>query len=505
MTLTGGSIWLRSLVKVIMRSKLCKWNAFGACRQLNRLLSSNAHAHDRITIDRSGLHKGAGYPAVEKATFADANAELVRHLQSVITFRGGPMSVAEYMSTALAHPQLGYYATQDAIGEQSDFITAPEVSQMPGELIGAWFVHLWASMGAPARVALVELGPGKGNLISDTLRCAQQAAPLFMHGVELHLVEASERMRAAQRQALRTPVVTALDSTNEASGSAEDQSGGLKGSGVERGVSYAFSDCVVMWHNSLDSVPREIPTLVLAHEFFDALPVHQFERTSRGWCERLIDSNEGNNCSSDSARESNCDAYSTSGPLRFVLSPSPTAHSRLLTTKRLEHAQKQIDTSEVTQLECSPKSMTTVDSVAKRIDEAGGAMLVIDYGSEFPSMDRGFTLQAIRNHEFVPLLESAGNSDLSAHVDFGSLTMAAHESQADVKVYGPITQSHFFEELGIGYRADQLMQSATTSELAESIKVQWQRITGTEPSDMGKQYKAWTMVHKDMPVPPGFA
>jgi len=472
-----------------------------------------------LSVNTDGLKPGSSSLPQQPRERSPANAELLRHLQSVIAFRGGPISVAEYMSTAISHPTLGYYATKESIGERSDFVTAPEVSQMPGELLGAWLLQVWLSLGAPARVALVELGPGKGTLLSDALRCAQQALPSFFQSAELHLVEQSERMRSKQRQALGTAFVTPVNAAahSSTSESISESDSDLQGSGVEQGASSNFGNCSVTWHNSLATVPRGVPSLMLAHEFFDALPVHQFEKTSRGWCERLVDTiNEQSDdseratpsVSSPSSEENGTIDDTDSVPLRFVLSPSPTPHSRLLAAKRLRREgilSNDDDSSDrITQLECSPKSMTTVDSIAHRIGEAGGALLAIDYGSEFPSQEKGFTLQAIRDHEFVPLLETAGNADLSAHVDFGALSLAAEESKADVQCFGPVTQLHFFEQLGIGQRADALIRNAQTKEDADRIRSQRKRLTDTSESDMGSQYKVWAIVSSSMPEPPGF-
>lgn len=174
-------------------------------------------------------------------TLADRLAERIR--------RDGPLGVDAYMTAALTDPQDGYYATHDPFGAAGDFVTAPEVSQMFGELIGAWCVERWHAIGRPAAFALVEFGPGRGTLMADLLRVTRHDDG-FHAAMQLHLVETSTTLRAAQRTAL--------------------------------------GDAPATWHDTLDSLPH-LPLLAIANEFVDALPIRQFERTPAGWCERRID------------------------------------------------------------------------------------------------------------------------------------------------------------------------------------------------------------------------
>ncbi len=162
----------------------------------------------------------------------------------------GPMSIETYMSLALGHPVHGYYASKMPLGESGDFITAPEISQMFGELIGLWCVEVWRMMGAPRPFLLAELGPGRGSLMADALRAAR-LAPDFLQALELHLVETSEVLRASQRAAL------------EALGAAPQ------------------------WHRTVEELPAG-PAIIIANEFFDCLPVRHFVRGKDGWHERLI-------------------------------------------------------------------------------------------------------------------------------------------------------------------------------------------------------------------------
>jgi NADH dehydrogenase [ubiquinone] 1 alpha subcomplex assembly factor 7 len=163
----------------------------------------------------------------------------------------GPMPVAEYMRVCLTHPQLGYYTSRDPIGARGDFITAPEISQMFGELIGLWMAAVWQQMGAPENVRIVELGPGRGTLMVDALRAAKSARS-FYTAIVLHLVEVSPKLQAEQQQKLAT--------LGEP----------------------------VLWHPSLTDVPSG-PAIIIANEFVDALPVHQAIKQKDAWHERTVE------------------------------------------------------------------------------------------------------------------------------------------------------------------------------------------------------------------------
>jgi NADH dehydrogenase [ubiquinone] 1 alpha subcomplex assembly factor 7 len=173
---------------------------------------------------------------------------LEQEIRRIIAF-DGPMPISEYMRTCLTHPKYGYYATRDPLGTLGDFTTAPEVSQMFGELIGAWAAAVWQQMGSPLRISLVELGPGRGTLMADALRAAR-ALPAFSAALAVHLIETSEVLAAKQREIL--------------------------GSGVP-----------VTWHRDVREIPAG-PAIFLANEFFDALPVHHAVRGEQGWHERVV-------------------------------------------------------------------------------------------------------------------------------------------------------------------------------------------------------------------------
>ena len=176
-------------------------------------------------------------------------SELGRILRESIA-HDGPMALDTFMAVSLGHARHGYYMTRDPFGAAGDFITAPEISQMFGELIGLWAAETWRMIGAPARVHLVELGPGRGTLMRDALRAARVSNE-FSAALDVHLVETSPVLTQAQQASLAQAAVS------------------------------------VTWHTSLDNVP-EGPAIFIANEFFDALPVRHYVKTAEGWRQRMV-------------------------------------------------------------------------------------------------------------------------------------------------------------------------------------------------------------------------
>jgi SAM-dependent MidA family methyltransferase len=184
------------------------------------------------------------------SAYPPAAAEIRKLIKSA-----GPMPVSRYMELCLTHPQFGYYMTRDPLGREGDFTTAPEVSQMFGELLGLWAAAVWKSMGMPNPVQLIELGPGRGTMMADMLR-AIRVLPSFYQAVIVHMVEINPALVDRQQETLR----------------------GIKSAAT--------------WHERIDAVPAG-PSIVFANEYFDALPVHQVIRQQRGWHERVIDISAG--------------------------------------------------------------------------------------------------------------------------------------------------------------------------------------------------------------------
>ena len=316
------------------------------------------------------------------------------------------------------------------IGAAGDFVTAPEISQMFGELIGLWCAERWQALGAPERVILAELGPGRGTLISDALRAAQ-SVPGFSDAIELHLVEISPALREAQRARL--------------------------------------ADTTVQWHDDLTSLP-DGPLLLIANEFFDALPIHQFVGAEDAWHERLI-------------------GALPDGELIFHEASGPTLSAAIVRKLGAPPAPGEV-------AEISPVAISLADAIGARLVDGPGAAIIIDYGR---SGMIGESLQAVGRHEFRDVLASPGDCDLTAHVDFAALSRTASEAGADV--YGPVGQGAFLLALGIEMRAAALAQSATPKQ-AEDIEAALNRLIA--PDQMGHLFKALALTSPGQATPPGF-
>lgn len=327
----------------------------------------------------------------------------------------GPIPVSTFMAEANAH----YYAARDPLGAGGDFTTAPEISQMFGELVGLWLADLWNRAGQPAGALYVELGPGRGTLASDALR-AMRAASLRP---QVHFVETSPVLRVAQAE--RVP------------------------------------DAI--WHGDVATLPTDAPLLIVANEFFDALPVRQLVATKRGWHERLV-------------------AHTDAGfvPVPGPLIPAPLAPAETGTI-----------------VETSPASLGIVRALSQRLAAQGGAALIVDYGHE--RSGTGETLQAVAGHAFADPWDAPGSRDLTAHVDFEALGRAA--AAEGVRVAGPRGQGDWLRIMGIDQRAAAL--AATAPARAEEIAAARDRLAA--PEQMGILFKALALVGADWPEPEGFA
>lgn len=358
---------------------------------------------------------------------------LARHLE-LLTRLEGPLSVARFMQETLGHPEHGVYAAKNPIGAAGHFTTAPEISQMFGELLGVWAISLWRSMGAPQRVVLAEMGPGRGTLMKDFLRAAKIDAA-FRAAIELYFVETSPTLARVQRDALGD----------------------------------ALTDIVPR----LDDLPYG-PSILIANEVFDCLPVRQFQKTERGWCERLID----------------FDLHA--GGFRFVLAPEPSAATRLIPPAVAAAPEGSL-------AEISPAALSLATAIAEHVLREGGGALIADYGHARSAP--GETLQAISRHRKVDPLAGPGEADLTAHVDFEAIGRAAGETGA--KIAGPVGQGDFLRALGIEARASALKASAKDEAARTGIDLALARLT--RPDQMGSLFKMLSILHPRLPAPPGFA
>jgi NADH dehydrogenase [ubiquinone] 1 alpha subcomplex assembly factor 7 len=337
----------------------------------------------------------------------------------------GPISVAEYMSLALAHPEHGYYIRKDPLGVQGDFITAPEISQIFGELTGLWLAQQWRLLGRP-EAALIELGPGRGTLMADIVR-ATKTVDGFHDAISIHLVEMSPVLQQKQWQALAT-----------------------KHPRLE-------------WHATMDALPMDKPWLLIANEFFDALPIRQFVHAG-SWKERRITVN-----AEDALEFMLVDA----------LAPSSLPQTELVMSEYCEEGEN------------------TIRRISKHIREKRGAALIIDYG--YSGGTRGDTLQAVKAHNFHDVLSEPGTADLTAHVDFDALKRAAIAEQ--VMAYGPTPQGTFLDALGAMTRAAKLCENSTVE---QKTSIVWGLERLLSKDQMGDLFKALCIVATGHPKPEGF-
>jgi SAM-dependent MidA family methyltransferase len=343
----------------------------------------------------------------------------------------GPITLEHFMGLCLGHPQHGYYMTREPFGVSGDFVTAPEISQMFGELIGVWLAEAWRAAGGPTPAHLIELGPGRGTLMSDMLRVAR-IAPDFLDSAHPCLVEMSPRLRDIQHETLAS-----------AAGN-------------------------ISWFESFTATPSG-PAFIVANEFFDALPVRHYVKTLAGWRQRLI-------------------GLDQTGSLAFGLSeniePALTAPAR-----------------EGSIIEVCPAGQRLMSDIAQRLVAEGGVMLLIDYGYTQTSL--GDSLQAVSRHNYVDPLDSPGEADLTAHVDFAALARAARAQGA--KVMGPVTQAQFLLQLGIERRAETLSRNAT-AEQTQDVMASLDRLIGARDPQrhMGALFKVMAVAHPGMPDLPGF-
>jgi NADH dehydrogenase [ubiquinone] 1 alpha subcomplex assembly factor 7 len=375
----------------------------------------------------------------------------------------GPISLARYMALALSHPRHGYYRSRQPFGARGDFITAPDISQMFGELTGLWAADCWANMGRPERVAFIELGPGRGTLMADALRAAA-VMPGFLDASSIHLVEMSKPLRVLQGEALAR--VGHVGDASACAGARKDEDHRAAPRTKSENRHDVRAKVPIAWHERFAEIP-EGPLILIANEFFDALPIRQYMRGSEGWRERLI-------------------GLDDQGALAFGLSANIEPALRLAAP-------------EGAVLEVCPDALALMRDIAVRLVAHGGTALLIDYGHARQGF--GDTLQAMRRHKFVDPLAAPGEADLTAHVDFAALGQAARKAGAGV--HGPVKQGDLLRALGIEARARRLKERASVPQAA-AIDAALTRLTGEAAGEMGALFKAMAISNPPMPSLAGF-
>jgi len=342
----------------------------------------------------------------------------------------GPISVAAYMQACLHDPVHGYYRKQAAIGAGGDFVTAPEISQVFGELIGLWCAVVWQQMGEPGRVRIVELGPGRGTLMRDALRAAR-LVPAFHRAMSVDLVETNTTLVAAQRACLTDAAVP------------------------------------IRWSDDLQ--PSSAPSIVIANEFLDTLPVAQWVFRGGRWLGRRV-------------------GLAGSGELAFVEDSSGDEPS----SSPPPHIAATGD-GDIFETRAPAFAKWAAKFAALRVSTAA---LFIDYGHAEPGL--GDTLQAVRGHRYDDPLRAPGESDLTAQVDFAAF--AAEVSRHGFNCDGPLAQGEFLGRLGIVERASRLMEANP----GKALEIESGALRLMSPGGMGSRFYALGVRSKGLATLPGF-
>lgn len=342
-----------------------------------------------------------------------------------------------FIETALWHPEWGYYRHQLPIGRTGDFVTAPEVTSLFGEMLGLWVVDLWERSGMPTPVHLIELGPGNGTLMADILATCRIRPTLQKH-IHGHCIEINPYLIQKQKQHLAT------------------------------------YSC--FWHQDLETIPPGF-TLIIANEFFDVFPIRQLHYTThQSWRE----------------------AYIKTQPAPYQMSMHPIEKSDpILAHWRCQQTEKQAD-STFDVIELSELDAVWSNAIAHRLKMNIGAALIIDYGDEIMAR-YGDTLQVLYQHRYSELLKHVGQSDITHHVDFLNLKYIFQE--AELPVYGSVTQGRFLTQLGILHRVKRFLESYTGTQRSQ-ITQAVERLISRQ--GMGNLFKVLAVTSKDLQAPSGF-
>ncbi|MGL9725441.1 MAG: class I SAM-dependent methyltransferase [Wolbachia sp.] len=389
------------------------------------------------------------------------------YIHELIDKNQGSISISDLMNTALYHKEYGYYMNKLPLGKDGDFITAPEISQLFGETIAIWIMHAWEKLGKPSKFSLIELGPGKGTLIHDVIRVTKKYSGFF-HSMTIHLVEISPTLQKIQKEKLK----------------------GLN----------------INWHKDINNLPKR-PTIFLANEFFDALPIDQFIYHDGHWYEnRVIKHNDDSlslslQCLTRSAHQTStssllpqCPNQKKESSISRLSSQCMTLGSRKIDRKQTYYTTFLAELSKTgfqtgmiggfngAVVEVCLAGIEILKKLEKKIVNNGGAALIIDYGYIYPSYKS--TLQSIRQHKYINFLENIGNSDITALVNFRMLKDSLKYVDCEI-----LTQREFLHLFGIKERTQTLMKNAN-DEQKSKIFSEFLRLT----ENMGTLFKAMTIL-----------
>ncbi|KAF8476073.1 S-adenosyl-L-methionine-dependent methyltransferase [Kalaharituber pfeilii] len=497
--------------------RLCS-SAIGGYLRNGRMSQASRYARPRYLS--TAPIPGAGQQDVKSANTdthngknTDAAAETKRHdeesqktpfnLEKVLTDAikmNGPIPLALYMRQCLTSSEGGYYTKphnaaneiRSPFGPKGDFVTSPEISQMFGEMAGLWLLTEWINQGRrKSGVVLMELGPGRGTLMDDVLRAFTHFKALNQAVDKIYLVEASASLRESQKNLLCGPDEPMQTIPN-----------GYRSRSKYSGTS-------IEWYEDLNLVPKDPSKTpyIVAHEFFDALPIHIFQSTPNGWRELLVShisqhSPVVQHHPSPIGTTPRAQAFSpdsnTIDPFHLTLAHGPTPHSAFLPTlsPRYSALLSRANAMKVTTtIEICPEALSTIEDLARRIGIArGGAALIIDYGPA--DSTPAASLRGIYKHHRVSPFARPGKVDLSADVDFLALAERACLASEDIEVHGPVEQGTFLLAMGMEERYKQLVKQldGKDEKKADVVRTAFERLTERGGGGMGRIYKALAVV-----------
>ncbi|OLN81550.1 NADH dehydrogenase [ubiquinone] complex I, assembly factor 7 [Colletotrichum chlorophyti] len=442
---------------------------------------------------------------------------LAKQLAEAISMTG-PIPLASYMRMCLTGDIDGYYTglaeeNRDQFGLKGDFVTSPEISQIFGELIGIWFVAEWLSQGKPKRgVELIEVGPGRGTLMDDILRTIQNFKDLAQSIDAIYMVEASPQLRVAQKNLLCGPDAPMTESK----------------------VGYhsvcKSTSLPIVWTETIKSIPNEPEKMpfIVAHEFFDALPIHAFqavtvnpsppketaadtapssaepEKPKVEWREMVVSPTppDATHATMNIPKSEQGDPIPD---FQMTLSTGPTRHSRYVPESSSRYRRLKSIPGAVAEI-CPDASLYAADFAGRIGGSAqhpkarpSGAALILDYGTSDTVPIN--SLRGIRRHRRVSPFSEPGLVDLSADVDFTAIAEAATRASEGVEVHGPVDQGAFLGQMGIKERAEALIKQVKAraaadkaEDKAQDIDRAWKRLVDRGPGGMGKVYKAMAIL-----------
>tara|TARA_B110000503_G_scaffold141889_1_gene236875 strand:- start:766 stop:1881 length:1116 start_codon:yes stop_codon:yes gene_type:complete len=351
----------------------------------------------------------------------------------------GCIKIDDMMREVLSNTPNSYYKITKNIGKYGDFITSPEISQLFGELIALWAIEKWQELGAPKKLLLIELGPGQGQLMQDFLRVAK-LIPEFFNATQIYLLEINQHFIKKQKSNL------------------------------------AEYDKNIKWISDIKQIPK-LPSIIISNEFFDALPIKQYMKVKDKWFESIL----------------------VIDPIdERIKYDKIELHIALQRQLALDH----INAQDGAIIEESIESLDIVRFLSKHINNYRGAKLIIDYGYalEAPTRTRGqynSTLQAIKEHQYHSIIDSLGEADLTAHVDFDALKKAAHEQ--GVNNYSISSQKEFLTKYGIEIRLQALKISASQEEKSILDKQVFRLTSSQQMGELFKVLELIAMPMKKMP------